>query len=75
MSLGINDVRKGSLIIMEGDPYLVMLVSHQHIGRGSANVQLKVKSLLTGKIFDRTIKSSESFEEAVFKTQDGGEGN
>ena len=70
MSLGINDVRKGSLIIMEGDPYLVMLVSHQHIGRGSANVQLKVKSLLTGKIFDRTIKSSEAFEEAELERMD-----
>jgi len=64
MSLGVNDIKKGSLITISGEPYLVMLVSHQHIGRGSANVQVKVKSLISGKIFDRNLKSSEEIDEA-----------
>lgn len=70
MSLGINDTKKGSLIIIEGDPYLVMLVSHQHIGRGSANSQFKVKNLVNGKIFDKSIKPSEVFEEAELERMD-----
>lgn len=70
MSLGVNDVKKGSLIVMDGDPYLVMLVSHQHIGRGSANVQLKVKNLVNGKIFDRTVRPADSFDEAKLERMD-----
>ena len=70
MSLGINDVKKGSLVIIEGDPYLIMLVSHQHIGRGSANAQLKVKNLVNGKIFDKTIRSADVFEEAELEKID-----
>ena len=70
MSLGINDTKKGSLIIIEGDPYLVMSVLHQHIGRGSANAQLKAKNLVNGKILDRTLKPSEIFEEAELGKMD-----
>ena len=70
MSLAVNDIKKGSLIIMEGDPYLVMLVSHQHIGRGSANTQLKVKNIVNGKIFDKTVKSTEAIEEAELERVD-----
>src|SRR3989338_3076323 len=70
MSLGINDVKKGSLIVIEGDPYLVMLVSHQHIGRGSANAQFKVKNLVNGKIFDKTFRPAETFEEAELERMD-----
>ena len=70
MSLGLNDIKKGSLIAIEGDPYLVMSVLHQHIGRGSSNTQLKAKNLVNGKIFDRTLKPSEVFEEAELERMD-----
>lgn len=64
MSLGINDVKRGSLITVEGSPCLVMSVAHQHVGRGGANAQVKAKNLSSGKIFERTFKPSDVFEEA-----------
>ncbi|MEX2054268.1 MAG: elongation factor P [Candidatus Colwellbacteria bacterium] len=70
MSLGISDIKKGSLITMGGEPYLVMALAHQHIGRGSANAQLKAKSLVTGKIIDRTLKPSDEVEEAEISRMD-----
>ncbi|MDP3953505.1 MAG: elongation factor P [bacterium] len=70
MSLGINDIKKGSLVVLGGEPYLVMTISHQHIGRGSANAQLKTKSLMSGKIIDRTLKPSDQIEEAEISKMD-----
>lgn len=70
MSLGINDIKKGSLVVIEGDPYLVMLISHQHIGRGSASASLKAKNLANGKIIERTLKPAEVFDEAELEKMD-----
>ena len=64
MTLGINEIKRGSLITLEKEPYLVLSVSHKHIGRGGASAQVKVKSLVTGKVFDKTFKPSDEFEEA-----------
>jgi elongation factor P len=61
---GINDLKKGSLIVMEGEPYRVMSIKHSHMGRGSATSQVKVKSLVSGKILDRGLKPADEFEEA-----------
>ncbi|MBU2101266.1 elongation factor P, partial [Patescibacteria group bacterium] len=70
MALGINDIKKGSLIVVTGEPYRVMLVKHSHIGRGSATVQAKIKSLVSGKILDRSFKPSDELEEAEIEKVD-----
>lgn len=62
--LGINDLKKGSLIVVSGEPYRVMLVKHSHMGRGSATLQAKIVSLVSGKIFERGFKPADEFEEA-----------
>jgi len=67
--MGINDLKRGTLVVIESEPYLVMSVSHQHIGRGGASAQVKVKNLISGKVFDKTFKPADQFEEAqVIKT-------
>ena len=70
MTLGINDIKKGSLIVVAGEPYRVMLVKHSHIGRGSATIQAKIKSLVSGKILDRSFKPSDELEEAEIEKID-----
>lgn len=70
MTLGITDIARGSLITIDNEPYLVMSVSHQHIGRGGSSAQVKIKSLVTGKNFDRTFKPSDTFEEAEIQKID-----
>lgn len=70
MSLAINDVKRGVLITLEGEPYIVLSATHQHIGRGGANVQAKLKSLVTGKVADRSIKPTDNLEEAEINRTD-----
>jgi len=63
--LTINDLKTGSLILIEGVPYQVLEVAHLHMGRGGALVQTKIKELKTGKVFSRNFKPADTFEEAA----------
>lgn len=62
--LGINDLEKGSSIIMDGDPFSVLEISHQHVGRGGSSIQTKLKNLRTGQVLSRNFKPADEFEEA-----------
>ncbi|MDD5710518.1 MAG: elongation factor P [Candidatus Colwellbacteria bacterium] len=68
--LGINDLKKGSLIVINREPYRVMLVKHSHMGRGSATLQAKIVSLVSGKIFERGFKPADEFDEAEIEKMD-----
>jgi len=70
MRLDINDLKRGSLVVVDGDPYVVLFTKHVHMGRGSASVQTKLKNLVTGKVLDRTFKSADNIEEAEIKKLD-----
>lgn len=62
--LSINDLKSGSLIIIEGAPYQVLEVSHLHMGRGGSSVQTKIRNLKTGQTYNRNFKPADTFEEA-----------
>lgn len=62
--LSINDLKSGSLILVEGAPYQVLEVAHQHIGRGGSSVQTKIRHLKTGQVLSRNFKPADTFEEA-----------
>ncbi len=64
MKLGINDLKRGSRIVIDGDPYIVMHVKHVHMGRGGATLQVKIRNLKSGKVLERSFKPSDGFEEA-----------
>lgn len=62
--LSINDLKPGSLITLDGVPYQVLEVAHQHIGRGGSSIQTKIKHLKTGQVLSRNFKPADMFEEA-----------
>lgn len=64
MKLDINDVKRGSLVVINNTPYAVLSVKHVHMGRGSAVVQSKLKDLKTGKVLEKSLRSSDDIEEA-----------
>ena len=64
MKLDINDVRRGSLVVIGNTPYAVLSVKHVHMGRGSSVVQSKLKDLKTGKVLERSLRSSDDIEAA-----------
>ena len=62
--LSINDLENGSLVVLDGDPYAVLEVRHQHIGRGGSNVQTRLKNVRTGQVLERNFKPADAFQEA-----------
>lgn len=64
MALGASDLKKGGFIVLDSAPYVVLSVSHSHIGRGGAVFQTKIKNLKTGAILERNFKPGDSLGEA-----------
>ncbi|MBI2012976.1 MAG: hypothetical protein HYS88_00785 [Candidatus Colwellbacteria bacterium] len=64
MALGASDLKKGSFIIVDGAPYVVVSLVHSHIGRGGAVFQTKIKNLKTSVILERNFKPGDSLGEA-----------
>ncbi len=62
--LGHTDLKKGTLIELDGDPYQVVDYSHSAMGRGGAVVQTKLKNLLTGAVLQRSFRTSDKVESA-----------
>lgn len=62
--LSINDLKTGTLILIDDIPYQVLEVSHLHMGRGGSSVQTKIRNLKTGQMFSRNFKPADTFEEA-----------
>ena len=62
--LNQNDLKKGTQILLESQPYEVMETAFMCKGRGSSAVQTRLKNILTGNIIPRTFHPGESIEEA-----------
>jgi len=57
--ISANDLRKGTTFEMEGVLYRVTEYQHSFIGRGSANVRVKIRNLRTGAITDHTFSPND----------------
>ena len=64
MAFGITDLKKGAIFQMEGHPYKVLEYGQKVMGRGGSIVNVKIKSLLDGKVLDKTFKGNEAIEPA-----------
>src|SRR5690606_38115005 len=64
MALGVTDLKKGTLFQMDGVPYKVVEYAQKGMGRGGSIVNVKIKSLLDGRVLDKTFKGNEQIETA-----------
>jgi elongation factor P len=62
--LGITDLKTGTKLTLEGDPYVVISYSHSKMGRGGAVVKTKLKNLRTGGTIDKTFQGADKFDVA-----------
>lgn len=62
--LSITDLKKGTLIELNGEPHKVLEYNQKQMGRGGSIVNTKIKNLITGTTTDRTFKGSEKIESA-----------
>lgn len=64
MALGVTDLKKGQVFQMDGIPYRVTEYGQKVMGRGGSIVNVKIKSLIDGKVLAKTFKGNESIESA-----------
>ncbi len=64
MALGVTDLKKGQVFQMDGVPYRVTEYGQKVMGRGGSIVNVKIKSLIDGKVLAKTFKGNESIEPA-----------
>lgn len=64
MALGVTDLKKGQVFQMDGVPYRVVEYAQKVMGRGGSIVNVKIKSLIDGKVLDKTFKGNESIASA-----------
>ena len=62
--LGITDLKTGTRLTYEGDPYVVLSYYHSKMGRGGAVAKTKLKNLRTGGVIDKTFQGADKIEEA-----------
>lgn len=64
MALSITSLKKGVIFQLDNVPYKVMGYNQKVMGRGGSIVNVRIKSLLDGKVLDKTFKGSEQIEAA-----------
>jgi elongation factor P len=66
-----GEFRKGIKVIVENDPYEMMICEFVKPGKGQALYRTKLRNLLTGTLLDRTYRSGDSLEGADIRNSDG----
>src|SRR3954469_19935725 len=69
MALSITDLKKGTLFQWEGEPFRVVDYKQKVMGRGGSIVNVRIKSLLDGKVLEKTFKGNEQLDSADVTTQ------
>jgi elongation factor P len=64
-----GELRKGSTIEIDGALYQVIEVEHLKIGRGSAQVRMKLRDLRAGHIVDKSVQAGSRFTRARVERQ------
>lgn len=64
MALGVTDLKKGTIFQLDSVPFKVIEYSQKVMGRGGSIVNVRIKSLLDGKVLDKTFKGNEQLDSA-----------
>lgn len=62
MALGVTDLKKGAVFSFEDTPYRVVEYAQKVMGRGGSIVNVTIKSLLDGKVLQKTFKGNEQLD-------------
>ncbi|MDO8591891.1 MAG: elongation factor P [bacterium] len=69
MSLSITDLKKGAVFQLDGVPYKVTEYSQKVMGRGGSTVNVKIKSLVDGKVLAKTFHGNDQVDSADMTTR------
>jgi elongation factor P len=69
MALSITNLKKGVVFQWEGEPFRVVEYSQKVMGRGGSIVNVRIKSLIDGKVLEKTFKGNEQLDSADVTNQ------
>lgn len=64
MALSNTDLKKGTIFQLDGEPFKVLDYSQKVMGRGGSIVNVRIKSLIDGKVLSKTYKGNETVDSA-----------
>jgi len=70
MAIPATQIRRGMVIVFEGDPVRVVEFRHHTPGNLRAMVQAKLKNLRTGSSFEHRFRAADSIDPASMETHD-----
>jgi len=62
--LGINEIKSGKNIILNGEPFLVLYHEQSKTGRAGSVLRTKLKNLKTGSVLEKTFQGAEQVDAA-----------
>jgi elongation factor P len=62
--ISTGELKKGANIELDGKPYSVLDYDHIKMGRGSAQVRMKLRDILAGTIIEHTVQAGSKFPRA-----------
>ncbi len=70
MALSITNLKKGTVFQLDGVPYRVTEYAQKVMGRGGSTVNVKIKSLIDGKVLAKTFHGNDQVDSAdiTYKT-------
>ncbi|MFN8522159.1 MAG: elongation factor P [Chloroflexota bacterium] len=68
--ISTGDLKKGIIIEMDRQLFSIMDYQHQKIGRGSAQVRMKIRNVRTGAISDTTVQAGSKFPRVRLEQHD-----
>lgn len=69
MALSITNLKKGTIFQLDGQPFRVIEYKQKVMGRGGSIVNVRIKSLLDGKVLEKTFKGNEQVDSADVSSQ------
>lgn len=63
--ISTGDLKRGMTIELDGDLWNVLDYNHLKLGRGSAQVRMKIRNLKNGSTVERTFQAGEKFRRAI----------
>lgn len=61
--ISVTELRAGTAFELDGAPYRVLEYKHTKMGRGTANIRIKAKNLLTGAVGEKNFVSGAKVQE------------
>ncbi len=70
MAMSASQIRRGNVIMHDGEPCRVVETQHVKPGKGPAYMQSKLRNILNGVIFEYRFRSADTVEKADMNTRE-----